>query len=303
VGDVGVRPATLDDAGQVAAVLNRESQRLRERDDVTVGTIRGWWTQPPPFDLTRDTVVAMSCGSIVGYGDIADQADDGTVLWLDVRGEEPEALLEELERRAGRRAAPGGVLRTIADELNAHLLELLRGHGFTAIRASYRMMIDLACRRFEPRWPGGASVRIADRDDDERLLHRLLEGAFADHWGFTPRPYREWRHWLHEMGTPERSLWFVVDAAGEPVAASICRPREYGDPDCGWVSELGVLPGHRRRGIASALLEHAFASFAERGLVRAGLGVDAENTTGAVRLYERLGMRVVERHETWERVT
>jgi hypothetical protein len=38
--------------------------------------------------------------------------------------------------------------------------------------------------------------------------------------------------------------------------------------------------------------------FAGRGLLRALLSVDAENSTGATRLYERVGMRVVNR---WDR--
>jgi ribosomal protein S18 acetylase RimI-like enzyme len=33
----------------------------------------------------------------------------------------------------------------------------------------------------------------------------------------------------------------------------------------------------------------------------AALSVDAENTTGAVRLYERAGMRVTHRFELWEK--
>ena len=32
----------------------------------------------------------------------------------------------------------------------------------------------------------------------------------------------------------------------------------------------------------------------------AELGVDGENTTGAVRLYERAGMHVTRRYDTWE---
>ena len=34
---------------------------------------------------------------------------------------------------------------------------------------------------------------------------------------------------------------------------------------------------------------------------RPGLGIDAENTTNAVALYERVGMRVVRRSDTLER--
>ena len=40
------------------------------------------------------------------------------------------------------------------------------------------------------------------------------------------------------------------------------------------------------------MLQHAFGEFARRGFDAVGLGVDAENPTGAVRVYERAGMRV-----------
>ncbi|HET9939129.1 MAG TPA: GNAT family N-acetyltransferase, partial [Gaiella sp.] len=63
---------------------------------------------------------------------------------------------------------------------------------------------------------------------------------------------------------------------------------------------LGVLAEHRGNGLGTALLVTAFAAFRGRGLSRAGLGVDAENTTGAVRLYERAGMTVDERQDIWE---
>jgi mycothiol synthase len=38
-----------------------------------------------------------------------------------------------------------------------------------------------------------------------------------------------------------------------------------------------------------------------RGLRKVRLSVDAENPTGATRLYERAGMRVLRRSNTWER--
>jgi len=52
---------------------------------------------------------------------------------------------------------------------------------------------------------------------------------------------------------------------------------------------------------ATVLLQHAFRDFRARGATRVGLGVDAENTTGAVRLYERVGMQVVRRDDTYEK--
>jgi ribosomal protein S18 acetylase RimI-like enzyme len=53
------------------------------------------------------------------------------------------------------------------------------------------------------------------------------------------------------------------------------------------VHVLGVRPAWRKRGLATALLRHIFRDFQQRGATRVGLGVDGENTTGAVRLYER----------------
>ena len=47
-----------------------------------------------------------------------------------------------------------------------------------------------------------------------------------------------------------------------------------------------------RKGVGDALLRHAFGELYRRGARRVGLGVDAENPTGATRLYERVGMRV-----------
>jgi ribosomal protein S18 acetylase RimI-like enzyme len=75
-----------------------------------------------------------------------------------------------------------------------------------------------------------------------------------------------------------------------------------GDPTYGWINVLGVRAPWRRRGIAIALLARTFADFEARGATRVGLGVDAENPTGAVGLYERAGMSVSQRNDTYERL-
>jgi ribosomal protein S18 acetylase RimI-like enzyme len=60
----------------------------------------------------------------------------------------------------------------------------------------------------------------------------------------------------------------------------------------GWIGAIGVREHWRRRGLGLALLRHGFAELYRRGEHVIGLGVDAENPTGATRLYERAGMRV-----------
>jgi ribosomal protein S18 acetylase RimI-like enzyme len=297
---VTLRAPTPDDVAATVALINATSQRLRGRDDVDEAEIRGWWTQPPPFDVERDVVLAVREGHVVGCGDIGDQAHDGAVLWLDVRGEAIAEVHAEVERRALERRATRGSIRASVDANDDQYHRVLAAREYEPIRSSYRMVVDLEGRDLVPIWPEGAAVRPADEETDASLLHELAERAFEDHWGYTPTPYEEWLHWHREMGTADPSLWFVASVGDAPAGVAICRGYTNGDPRSGWVSQLGVLREHRGRGLGTALLTHAFAVFRERSLERARLSVDAENTTGAVGLYERIGMTVEERRETWE---
>ena len=97
--------------------------------------------------------------------------------------------------------------------------------------------------------------------------------------------------------TYDPTLWLLARDGGVPVGALT---GSAGD-DVGWVDYLAVLGSHRGRGVGSALLRRAFATFADRGLPRVRLNVDAENVTGATAVYERVGMRVVNRWDLWER--
>lgn len=49
------------------------------------------------------------------------------------------------------------------------------------------------------------------------------------------------------------------------------------------------------------MLRESFAEFERRGLPRVRLNVDSDNLTGAVSLYERVGMRVVTSYDLWAR--
>ena len=49
------------------------------------------------------------------------------------------------------------------------------------------------------------------------------------------------------------------------------------------------------------MLRGSFAEFERRGLPRVRLNVDSDNLTGAVSLYERVGMRVMISYDLWAR--
>ncbi len=69
----------------------------------------------------------------------------------------------------------------------------------------------------------------------------------------------------------------------------------------GYVSSVGVRDPWRRQGVGQALLAEAFAALRDRGQMRVVVEVDADDADGARRLYERVGMRVSEQHDWFEK--
>ena len=125
--------------------------------------------------------------------------------------------------------------------------------------------------------------------------------SFRDHWSFEPRTYDEWARAHIESATADASLQFLAWDGADVAGVCLCAPHQSAQPGFGWVDVLGVRPSWRRRGLALALLTHAFEEFRMRGFDRVGLGVDGESTTGALELYERAGMRVDKQQVTFER--
>jgi ribosomal protein S18 acetylase RimI-like enzyme len=66
-----------------------------------------------------------------------------------------------------------------------------------------------------------------------------------------------------------------------------------------YVAKVGVLPGHRGRGLAGALLGHTLRACAGAGYDEAALDVDSENPTGALGVYRRCGFVVESRRTSY----
>ena len=282
------------DAERIAALVNAHSVALGHPPDMTAALIEEWWAAPGT-DVAADAIVVESGGEVVGYGDITVR---GPQVRLDLGGEEPDLVLDELELRASAR---GSVARLVLHERDP-VREVLARRGYEAIRAAYDMETSLAGEPERPEWPAGIVPRRPE-PGDEPLFHLVQEEAFADHWGHEPRGYEEWAHLYGTMRPFDPDLWLLADAADEdaPAGIAICEGGREGDETTGWVHVLAVRRPWRRRGLGSALLRWSLGALRARGLATAALSVDAENTTGAVALYERAGLRVTSRFEHWEK--
>jgi ribosomal protein S18 acetylase RimI-like enzyme len=194
--------------------------------------------------------------------------------------------------------APEGArvaMHTDAASVNRGVIAALEGAGWRHERTNWVMEIDLvaAAPLPEPAWPEGIVVRRANLEQDARTVHAAEGDAFADHYGYVPQGFDEWFHFRTQFMTAEPELWILAMDGDEIAGIALCSSQRPGQPDLGWISTLGVRRPWRRRGLALAILHHAFRLFADRGKPRAGLGVDSQSLTGATRLYEKAGMRVV----------
>ena len=59
----------------------------------------------------------------------------------------------------------------------------------------------------------------------------------------------------------------------------------------GWIAVLGTRRGYRKMGLGRAMLLAGMRKIREKGMDTAVLGVDADNPTGALGLYESVGFR------------
>ena len=202
---------------------------------------------------------------------------------------------------AEKRAREAGVGRVRAYFPHGHELEsVVAARGYRYWRSSYTMEIDLDGKLTAPELPEGIqlhSYTAADADTLRVVMNEAFAGDAFWH-EVTPSNFREF--FLRARGF-DPSLWFLAWDRGQLAGFALAYSRRGSDETSGWIGSLGVRVPWRRRGLGSALLRHAFIVLRGRGLARAGLGVDAENPTGAVALYENADMRQVTRNDNWMR--
>jgi mycothiol synthase len=271
---VVVRPAGMSDVEAALSVSEALSQALHGTTEATLEHLRAVWSYGHAW-------VALDGGDrVIGYATL----EDGYVeVWPhpDHRGGPvAEALLDAASER-------GGPLETIVPAAASDLVGLYRARGWGQTREVLRMEIGVGSPPAAPVWPAGVSVRTY-RADDGGAVHALLEEAFAGS-AEQVAPFLRWHPWM--TGDPgfDASVWFLAEAGSELAGACLCWSE-------GWVKDLAVRPAWRGRGLGEALLRQAFTEFHRRGLHTVGLKVDADNATGAVRLYERVGMTLDRRY-------
>jgi mycothiol synthase len=193
--------------------------------------------------------------------------------------------------------------RSFAADTETGVVALLEQEGYRAIRYGFEMMRPFT----EPipvlPLPEGVEVRSV-APEQYRQVAAALNEAFRDHWSHSESTEEDYQRWINDPSF-QPHLW-QVGWAGDEVAGMVLNfiDREYNEEFKrlrGWTDPICVRRSWRKQGLAKALIARSMRLLQEQGMTEAGLGVDAQNPNGALRLYESLGFRVTKRFMTYEK--
>lgn len=285
----------------------------------SVEQMAAWYrTRTPHLDPWQDVILAEEGGQALAFGrhDWVDTSDGLREhrIWV-VAGTSghhlSDVVLDALEERAAEVARLQGavgrerVFGAWAGDGQQWKHDLLVRRGFEPVRWSF-MMIRPSLDAIQPA-PVPEGLEIRPFPNERTALRRLWAAdseAFADHWGGFDGSDAAFESWLTE---PEfdPSL-FAVAFDGDEIAGGVWN--RINEPENaalgikrGWLESVFVRRPWRRRGLAAALVARSLEILRDRGMTSAGLGVDAENPTGALGVYERAGFTVATRETIYRR--
>jgi ribosomal protein S18 acetylase RimI-like enzyme len=281
---MNVRPFVEEDAPAVAALFSADEERFYGRPGRVTGADILLFGQ-----YGKEAWVWEEDGRIVASTQFGVHGDAANIRG--VVGAKGRGLGTEIVERGEAFARAEGVkkIHTGAAEPDAAARELFESRGYREVRRFYEMAIELTEEPSAPVLPEGLVVDEL-REGEYEAFYEALNEAFAEHWEWHPQPLEEWlerRQGQHRDA--DGPIWFVV-RDGEELAA-VTR-NDLSVAGGGYVGAIGVRPWWRGKGLGKALLQRTFAEFWRRGTTRVTLDVDSQNATGAVALYERVGMHV-----------
>lgn len=317
---LALRPyAGGSDLPEFVQLYNAEAIADNIPERITLERLRVEYAHPNDvFDPARDVTVATVGNEIVGYAERE---------WVDITDSDlREYRLRGVVHPAWRRQGIGTALlfegeRRTRELAAAHDTSRLRGFGSWCVDRQVGSVALLRANNYEPvRYffdmvrptmndipdlpvPDGLEVRPITPDLYRRVWDADID-AFIDHWGGHDTSEAAYQKWVASPTFDPSMMLIAFD--DDEAAAGVINTINPDENEAlgtkrGWLQSVWTRREWRRRGLAKALIARSLNLLRDRGMTSAGLGVDSENATGALGLYEDVGFEVDFRSTAWRK--
>lgn len=212
-----------------------------------------------------------------------------------------ELAISELKKRGME------VAQAWSDYTRKDRMRLFESLGFNLVRRDSDMEMGLGSVPSGIGENMNVAIRLLRKDIDVDLkkLNWLNNECFKEHFNFRPETIEETRHSLLENPYLTEQEFFFAVLDGESVGyVGLGIDEKYGrekNVKAGSVLSIGVLKAFRRNGIGARLMLHGLGWLKVKGMVKAMLDVDDFNPTKAIKLYEKVGFKVVKKYVIYEK--
>lgn len=286
------RALTMSDVAETTALVRTCEEHFLGDAFLDEADVAGMWSVPG-IDLAKDSLGFFDDEVLVAWSLV----DDRHHLIADVlpshlgRGI-GTALAPWLEERARARGLAYGDQETPMGDLAA--AALLEARGYERTYGDWVLRMDPGAELVHHALPDDVTIETFS-EADAPAVHAVIEDAFAEWEGRIRRSYEDWRAMILDRDGSDPSHFRVARAGGEIVGAATV----HDSAGTTWIPQLAVRADRRGQGIAQELLAHAFEAGRQRGCATGELATSG--LTGALGLYQRLGMRIVAEFQRWRK--
>ena len=282
------RPHTVDDAQAVCDLVAATELVDAGEAAIELEDIQGDWARSS-FDLTTQSIGLWDGSRLVAAGEVfkGRRADAG--VHPEHRGRGVGTWLAEWVEDCARSTGSSLVGQTVPGGSGAEVF--FRERGYREGWTSWVLQLPPEATIEQQPLPHGYGLREFRGGEDGRTAFQLIEDAFNEWPDREPSSYDDWApRGPLRPGFEPWQIRFVTDPDGAAVGVCYTIIAEV----TGYVDAIAVRADQRGLGLARALLADAFGRARERGAVVSELSTDSR--TGALGLYEHVGMHV---RQTW----
>jgi mycothiol synthase len=134
-------------------------------------------------------------------------------------------------------------------------------------------------------------IRAFKKGVDEQAWVTVFNSAFGDYEDIRSMTLEEMKK-LEASPTFDEAGMFIAEWDGEIAGTVTAQVDKFREEKKGFIQNLGILPKHRNRGIATKLLEMALQSLKNRGMELADTWAQTDRE-GCMHLFEKFGFKPV----------